>query len=175
MFFSCICFKYVQEIVIPPNASYVIISSDHKSAANTLRLPLPLHSAEGQLLVIANADESGTAGDMHIPSGATALLVFDGVKWISVDSLRVNAERLTGVTELRASADLYIGNHTFSAAAFKFSNDVNVPKFALLYQNNAGNIVANPKLGFSRGILSAPALSVESLESDIDAKKHIIR
>ena len=112
---------------------------------------------------------------MHIPSGITAILIFDGSKWISIDSLKVNAEKLTGVQEFKAASDLYIGNYTFSAAAFKFSNDINIPKFALLYQNNAGHIVANTKLTFARGILSAPSLSVESLESDVDAKKHIIR
>ena len=156
------------------------ITDDRTSAANRLKFPVSntksgLLIEAGRVLVITNSDESPTIGDAEIPPKTSVLFVYDGKRFASIDSLRAPMQHLTGVQSLQANADLDIGNHTFSAAAFAFSpGKSEIPKNSLLFAGAGGLIKGNNGLSYSKGTLKVSAISVDTIQSNVDFQLHTI-
>lgn len=156
------------------------ITDDKKATANRVRLPSTdlkagRHVEAGRVLVVTNADSEGTTGDVAIPAKTTVLLVSDGARFVSVDALRAPMSDLEGVRSLRAAADLDIGNHTLTAAAFAFPPSSTSDKNTLLFAGPNGVIRAAAGLHYARGVLSVPSLAVDALTSDVDAQFHSLQ
>lgn len=127
----------------------------------------------GRVLIVTNSDAQATTGDAAIPAASTVLLVSDGEKFVPVDALRAPMSVLEGVRSLRAAADLDIGNHTFTAAAFSLGpGQTAVPRNALVTVGANGVIKGTTGLSYSKGTLSVPALSADTLSGDVDVRYH---
>ena len=86
--------KDTLQVVVPLNATYVVITrtdtttSNNVNSINVVFEPsLSSHSA-GRILLISNNDSIVTSGSVQIPPYTTVLLVYDGENWVSVDALK---------------------------------------------------------------------------------------
>ena len=158
-------------IQIPLDVSYVEISDDTASKQNILLLPeadVPL----GKLMVISNMDDQATQGSVSVPGNTTVLLIYNGDRWVSIDSLKAPTESLHGVRSFLAATDLDIGNFTLSAAGLGATQ---IPPGSVVVAGPRGVLEGAEGLSFSRGVLSVKEIAIQRLVGDIDAKSRRIK
>lgn len=158
-------------IYIPSDVSYVEISDDMTIRENILVLPeddVPM----GRVMAILNMDEQPTGGGLSIPSNTSVMLIYNGDRWIPMDSLKVPTEYLLGVRSLRAVDDLDIGDFTFTAASFSATK---IPSGSLVVTGSKGVFEGAEGVSFSKGILKVNDISIQRLASDVDGQSRSIR
>lgn len=168
-----------QSIVIPDDAAFVEIIDDKKASANRIFFPtsdlkIGRRVDAGRVLIVTNSDAEATSGDASIPPKTTVLFVSDGARFVSVDALRAPMTELDGVLSLRAAADLDIGNHSLTAAAFILAADQAPDRNTLLYAGPSGAIRSANGLTYARGLLTTPSLTVGSIGGDVDFQFHML-
>ena len=108
-------------IKVPGGIAYVKVLDDSSYEANELIIE---GHRIGQVLVVTNDDEQPLIcknTDVEVPRGGTILLLFDGVEWHSLDALNSAAKDLTDISQLTATRDINIGNHTLGAGRLQSS------------------------------------------------------
>ena len=162
-------------IHIPATAVFVDVLDDQADEANVLVMPTRSDgSYEGQVLIIRNNDKSSlqmAKSGQYLPFDSTALFVFDGSEWRDIHALSAHLDKLTGLTSLEVSNDIYIGNHTFEAGGFKASS---INRGEVVVGGIDGVLRGRQGLTYKSGVLSTPSIKVDTLESDIDAKSKTI-
>lgn len=74
---------------------------------------------------------------------------------------------LQHVRILEADNDLHIGNHSFSALRFQATG---LRKNSVIFAGAEGFLTDSDKFTYTKGVLATPALRVEKLLSDVDAR-----
>jgi hypothetical protein len=84
----------------------------------------------------------------------------------------VSPQELKHVRTLEAANDLHLGNHTLSALRFQATG---LHRNAIVFASAEGYLADSDKLSYTKGVLTAPALRVEKVVSDIDMRGNAIR
>ena len=161
-------------VYIPSNTSYVVISDDeHNFIESKIIFPKKGSGINvGQLLILTNNAVSRLVGDVTIPPMTTILLIYNGERWQSIDSLKTSTEELRNVKVLEVVNDISIGNFTLSAGSLRSTA---LSRGAVPVATGSGLLIDTKKMYFEKGILRIPNIRVSNLLSDLDAKGNMIR
>ena len=161
-------------IKIPLKASFVIIDDDATRAANAIQFISDasgeLGYAEGSILIIQNLDAEATATP-YVPSYATAFFVYSDNSFHEISSSVSGQTEFRAISALELSNDVDTGNYTFGVGRISMKNlaEGQVPVSGL-----KGILSSYPMFTYVKGILSAPAIKINKLLSDVDARGHAI-
>ena len=103
----------------------VKVASDSATKANKVKLsggnPGDGDCAEGQLLLLYNGDEEPLTGDAEVGAGRAVLFLYShqeagpGGGWVPLTTVDARSTKLLGISELKAAANLDIGDFTLKA------------------------------------------------------------
>jgi hypothetical protein len=109
-----------------------------------------------------------TNEQLIIPSKATVFLLFNGVSFINIESLKAPMSHLSNIESFTAKNDLTFGNITLTVG--KVVSTALSPS-SLLFVDKYGSLSEHKgKLSYTKGILSSPSLKFDRLASSFDGQ-----
>jgi hypothetical protein len=152
------------EILAPSHTSCMIIHNDQMTGSKNV-FTLAESFIDGHLLLIVNEDEDDLNGMIKLAAKSTAWFLYHHNRF---HELSTSLKDLHHIESLTASKDLNLGgNYSFTAYELR-SSKLTKGRVPIIGSN--GLLLDTEKLTYSKGVLKIPALQVDTLASDVDAK-----
>ncbi|KAJ1444126.1 hypothetical protein B484DRAFT_388991, partial [Ochromonadaceae sp. CCMP2298] len=154
-------------VVVPATATYAVIAPSPSAVEVSFEEAEGGEGAAGRVVVLTNGGALTTTG----AAASTVLMLYDGSGWVNIEALRAPMAELRQVQVLQAANDLDIGPHSLTAKRFQASG---LRKGGVIFAGAEGVLSDSDQLTYLKGVLSAPALRVDKLVGDVDARGNAI-
>ncbi len=158
-------------ISIPSDATYVEITDDGEDGKNELKFNPSTEVTAGRVVVVHNKDSTTVSfhgqNSYDILPNMALMFIHDSIDWKALDAAASPMTSLNDITDINAANDIHIGNHTLSASYLRSSE---IPEGHIVISGPNGILLHAPGLSWTKGILTAPALKINKIMSDIDGR-----